>query len=63
MDIDLNADLGEGGSEDEVLLGLVSSANIACGGHAGPPGIVTTAVVPGQRGGVLRGRVTVIGFL
>lgn len=33
--IDLNADLGEGGGEDEALLGLVSSANIACGGHAG----------------------------
>lgn len=33
--IDLNADLGEGGGEDEILLGLVSSANIACGGHAG----------------------------
>lgn len=33
--IDLNADLGEGGEEDAVLLGLVSSANIACGGHGG----------------------------
>jgi UPF0271 protein len=33
--IDLNADLGEGGSEDEALIGLVSSVNIACGGHAG----------------------------
>ncbi len=33
--IDLNADLGEGGSEDEALLCLISSANIACGGHAG----------------------------
>lgn len=33
--IDLNADLGEGGTEDANLLGLVSSANIACGGHAG----------------------------
>ena len=33
--MDLNADLGEGGSEDTVLLDLVSSANIACGGHAG----------------------------
>ena len=33
--IDLNADLGEGGTEDAALLGLVSSANIACGGHAG----------------------------
>ena len=27
--IDLNADLGEGGEEDAVLLGLVSSANMA----------------------------------
>lgn len=35
MEIDLNADLGEGGDADEALLGLVSSANIACGWHAG----------------------------
>lgn len=38
--IDLNADLGEGfgksrAAEDEALLDLVSSANIACGFHAG----------------------------
>ncbi|MES2924037.1 MAG: 5-oxoprolinase subunit PxpA [Verrucomicrobiota bacterium] len=33
--IDLNADLGEGGMHDAALLELVSSANIACGGHAG----------------------------
>lgn len=33
--IDLNADLGEGGTEDQALLSLVSSVNIACGGHAG----------------------------
>lgn len=33
--IDLNADLGEGGAQDTALLELVSSANIACGGHAG----------------------------
>jgi UPF0271 protein len=33
--IDINADLGEGFSNDEALLGLVSSANIACGFHAG----------------------------
>ena len=35
MHIDLNADLGEGCGNDEALLGLVSSANIACGWHAG----------------------------
>jgi 5-oxoprolinase (ATP-hydrolysing) subunit A len=33
--IDLNADLGEGMGNDEDLLGIVSSASIACGGHAG----------------------------
>jgi UPF0271 protein len=35
MKIDLNADLGEGCGTDEALLDLVSSANIACGWHAG----------------------------
>ncbi|MBD8064758.1 LamB/YcsF family protein [Devosia sp. PTR5] len=33
--IDLNADLGEGMGSDEDLLAIVSSASIACGGHAG----------------------------
>lgn len=33
--IDLNADLGEGMGTDEDLLDVVSSASIACGGHAG----------------------------
>lgn len=35
LKIDLNADLGEGGTQDEALMPLISSANIACGGHAG----------------------------
>jgi UPF0271 protein len=40
--IDLNSDLGEGygnwvAGDDEAMLGLVSSANIACGFHAGDP--------------------------
>lgn len=33
--IDLNADLGEGDACDDALLEIVSSCNIACGGHAG----------------------------
>ena len=33
--IDLNCDLGEGGAHDAELMPLISSANIACGGHAG----------------------------
>ena len=49
MDIDLNADLGEGYGpwrmgEDEALLELVSSANVACGFHAGDPVIMDRTV-------------------
>ncbi len=33
--IDLNADIGEGWGDDDALLTIVSSCNIACGGHAG----------------------------
>ncbi len=49
MNIDLNADLGEGYGpwrmgEDEALLELVSSANIACGFHAGDPAIMDRTV-------------------
>ncbi len=35
MKFDLNADLGEGIGNDEALLEIVSSASVACGGHAG----------------------------
>jgi UPF0271 protein len=35
ISIDLNADLGEGMGSDDALLNIVSSASIACGGHAG----------------------------
>ena len=42
MIIDLNADLGEGlgqwaMTDDEALLSIVTSANVACGFHAGDP--------------------------
>lgn len=33
--IDLNADLGEGFGDDATMLKIVTSASIACGGHAG----------------------------
>ncbi len=35
--IDLNADMGEGIGDDAALLGIVTSANVACGFHAGGP--------------------------
>ena len=42
MKIDLNSDLGEGFGpwsmgEDAAMLDIVTSANVACGGHAGDP--------------------------
>ena len=33
--IDLNSDLGEGVGDDTAMFGIVTSANVACGGHAG----------------------------
>jgi UPF0271 protein len=42
-EIDLNADLGEGAGEAP-LYGIVSSANVACGGHAGDPSTMREAV-------------------
>ena len=49
MDIDLNADLGEGYGpwrmgDDEGLLQVLSSANVACGFHAGDPLIMQRTV-------------------
>ena len=35
--VDLNADLGEGAEHDAELFELITSANIACGFHAGDP--------------------------
>jgi UPF0271 protein len=47
--IDLNADLGESYGawrlgDDEALLGVVTSANVACGFHAGDPATIEAAV-------------------
>jgi 5-oxoprolinase (ATP-hydrolysing) subunit A len=49
VQIDLNADLGEGFGpyrmgEDEAMMDIVSSANVACGYHAGDPVIMDRTV-------------------
>src|SRR5438105_5424233 len=49
--IDINADVGEGG-KDEALLPLVSSANIACGAHAGDAETMRRVVRLAIAGGV-----------
>ncbi|TJZ71031.1 5-oxoprolinase subunit PxpA [Chitiniphilus eburneus] len=53
--IDLNADLGEGGGDDASLMPLISSANIACGGHTGDVDSMRTAVRLACRHGVVIG--------
>ena len=49
MEIDMNSDLGEGFGawsmgDDEAVISCVSSANIACGYHAGDPSIMRRTV-------------------
>jgi len=53
--IDLNADLGEGESTDAELLRVVSSCNIACGGHAGDVETMTATVGEALANGVAVG--------
>jgi UPF0271 protein len=59
--IDLNCDMGESfgvyriGADDEELLELVSSANVACGFHAGDPRIIDRTVGLAARHGVAVG--------
>ncbi|BBX63753.1 UPF0271 protein [Mycobacterium saskatchewanense] len=54
--IDLNADLGEGFGvwrlgDDDAMLGIVSSANVACGFHAGDPaGLLQVCRSAAERG-------------
>jgi len=42
--IDINCDLAEGGKFDAQLMPLISSCNIACGGHYGNQATINTAV-------------------
>ena len=55
LSVDLNADLGEGAASERTLLGLVSSANIACGFHAGDPGTMTASIRAAKEAGVAVG--------
>ena len=55
--IDLNSDLGEGFGAyrlgpDEELFPLISSANVACGFHAGDPRVMARTVAAAACGGV-----------
>jgi UPF0271 protein len=53
--IDLNADLGEGVTDDAGLLAVVTSANVACGYHAGDVTTMRTVCAEAARLGVVVG--------
>ena len=53
--VDLNADLGEEVTDDAGLLGVVTSANVACGFHAGTPEIMRAVCAGAARRGVAVG--------
>ncbi|TDQ45966.1 LamB/YcsF family protein [Actinorugispora endophytica] len=60
MPIDLNSDLGEGFGrwelgDDEALLSIVTSANVACGFHAGDPVVLRRTCEEAARRGVAIG--------
>ena len=53
--IDLNCDLGEGAGHDAELMPLITSANIACGAHAGDDATMKATVALARRYGVAIG--------
>jgi UPF0271 protein len=53
--IDLNCDLGEGGGQDAELMPLITSANIACGAHAGDAATMRATVALAMRHGAAIG--------
>jgi UPF0271 protein len=53
--VDLNADLGEEVTDDPGLLAVVTSANVACGFHAGTPAVMRAACAEAARRGVVVG--------
>lgn len=53
--IDLNADLGEGGDQDAELMQVISSCNVACGGHAGDADSMARTIELAIRNGVAVG--------
>ena len=60
MKVDLNCDMGEGFGpwpmgDDEAMLDIVSSANIACGFHAGDPSIMFRTAETAKHKGVAIG--------
>lgn len=55
MHIDINCDMGEGTGNDEALMPFITSANIACGYHAGDEETMRATMLLAKRYGVNAG--------
>ncbi len=55
VSIDLNCDLGEGAGHDAELMPLITSANVACGAHAGDAATMRATAALAQKYGVALG--------
>jgi UPF0271 protein len=55
LKVDLNCDMGEGMDTDAAIFPFISSANIACGGHAGDAGTMRQTVALALQHGVAIG--------
>src|ERR1700736_947891 len=58
--VDFNSDLGESfglweRGADDVMMGVISSANVACGFHAGDPGVIRKTLARARQHGVAAG--------
>jgi UPF0271 protein len=57
MELDFNSDLGESfglweRGADDAMMSVISSANVACGFHAGDPGVMRSSIAKAQHQGV-----------
>lgn len=57
MNLDFNSDLGESfglweRGADDAMMSVISSANVACGFHAGDPSVMRASIAKAQRNGV-----------
>lgn len=52
MQVDINSDIGEGMGDDEAMLSVATSVNVACGFHAGDPDTMRKIAAQARKRGV-----------
>jgi UPF0271 protein len=52
MQVDINSDIGEGLGDDEAMLNVATSVNVACGFHAGDPDTMRKIAAQARKRGV-----------